>query len=93
MYRNPAVEKATDTAVELAAKSGLTGHAAALRWTIYHSILKPEFGDAVIIGASSNAQLTENLNIIEQGPLAKEVVDAFDGVYAHLGDSQPPYHF
>lgn len=32
---------------------GLTGHAAALRWTVHHSALDYDKGYALIIGASS----------------------------------------
>ncbi|KEF54217.1 uncharacterized protein A1O9_10013 [Exophiala aquamarina CBS 119918] len=53
----PNIEAATDRALELAAKHGISGNAAALRWTIYHSKPGDEFHDAVIIAASSSDQL------------------------------------
>ncbi len=43
-----------------------------------HSLLKREFGDAIIIGASSAAQLEENLINFEKGPLPEDVVQALD---------------
>jgi aflatoxin B1 aldehyde reductase len=43
-----------------------------------HSLLKREFGDAIIIGASSAAQLEENLANFEKGPLPDDVVKALD---------------
>jgi aflatoxin B1 aldehyde reductase len=48
---------AADHAKEVAAKHGINGHAAVLRWTTYHSVLNRAKGDAVIIGASSITQL------------------------------------
>jgi aflatoxin B1 aldehyde reductase len=41
-------------------------------------LLKREFGDAIIIGASSAAQLEENLVNFEKGPLPEDVVQALD---------------
>jgi aflatoxin B1 aldehyde reductase len=37
---------------------------------MFHSALKPEFGDAVVIGVSSAEQLSQNLDIAEAGPLS-----------------------
>lgn len=43
-----------------------------------HSVLKKEFGDAVIIGASSASQLEENLLNFKKGPLPEDVLKALD---------------
>ena len=58
----PAIDVATDRARDVATKHGINGHEAALRWTVYHSSLSSEAGDAVIIGASSVEQLKSNLD-------------------------------
>jgi len=93
MYKKPTIEAVADRAREIAAKHGISGHAAALRWTVHHSSLAAQFGDAVIIGASSPAQLRANLDMIEEGPLPKEVVNAMDTLYKEVGESEIPYHF
>jgi len=62
----------------VAKKHGLSEAECALRWIMDHSMLKRELGDAVIIGASSAAQLEENLTNLEKGPLSEEVVKALD---------------
>lgn len=77
----------------MASRHGLTGHAAALRWTVYHSALDYEKGDALIVGASSLEQLSANLDIIEDGVLPAEVAEAVEAVYGQLGDDQPSYHY
>lgn len=59
-------------------KHGLTEAEAALRWMTNHSLMKREYSDAIIIGASSAKQLDENLANLEKGPLPDEVVQAFD---------------
>ncbi|KAJ0114189.1 ldo keto [Diaporthe amygdali] len=92
MYSKPKIASAVDKTTEVAAKHGINGHAAALRWTTYHSKLDPANGDTVIIGASSTAQLAANLDIIDQGPLPQDVVEAVDEVYGQLGEDAIAYH-
>ncbi|KAK5079592.1 hypothetical protein LTR70_009273 [Exophiala xenobiotica] len=66
---------------ESAAKYGITGHAAALRWTAWHSELSEECGDAVIIGFSAYDQLAQNLNTLEQGPLPAPLLNTINEVW------------
>ncbi|EHK50931.1 uncharacterized protein TrAtP1_009309 [Trichoderma atroviride] len=91
-YVKPSIDAAADRVREVAANHGISGHAASLRWTAYHSALSAERGDAIIIGASSIKQLNENLEIFEQGPLPQDVVDAVDAVFAEIGDDAIAYH-
>ncbi|KAI5459602.1 NADP-dependent oxidoreductase domain-containing protein [Mariannaea sp. PMI_226] len=90
-YLQPRIIDATDNALAVASKHGISGHAAALRWTAYHSVLSKEHGDSIILGASSPGQLESNIDMIEQGPLPDDVVAALEAVYAETGD-QIPYH-
>ena len=53
--------------------------------------MKREYGDAVIIGASSAAQLEENLTNLEKGPLPEEMVKAFDEGWAIVKGVCGPY--
>ncbi|RMZ89958.1 hypothetical protein DV736_g2798, partial [Chaetothyriales sp. CBS 134916] len=66
---------------QMATRYGITGHAAAIRWTTWHSELGAEYGDAVIIGASKLDQLAENLDILEQGPLPDPLVETMNSVW------------
>lgn len=52
-YWKEAYFKALASIEEVAAKHGLTVAEVALRWMTHHSFLKHEYGDTVIIGASS----------------------------------------
>ncbi|PIL23923.1 hypothetical protein GSI_13674 [Ganoderma sinense ZZ0214-1] len=61
----------------------------ALRWVQHHSVLTPQ--DGVILGASSVAQLEQNLEDSEKGPLPKEVVKALDEARLIVGASAPTY--
>ncbi|CAI6337766.1 unnamed protein product [Periconia digitata] len=57
---------------------GLRESEVALRWIGHHGGLKREFGDKVIIGASSVEQLEMNLGDLEGGELDGEVLEVLD---------------
>lgn len=86
---------AADVVKEAAAVYGISGHAAALRWTTWHSDLQADLGDAIIIGASSQAQLEENLDILEQGPLPDPLIQVIEGVWEDVRDFEqgPKFSF
>jgi aflatoxin B1 aldehyde reductase len=91
LYMKESIMAAGDKAVAAASKHGISGHAAALRWTIHHSLLSRAHGDSVIVGASSPEQLDSNLDVAEQGPLPDDVLLAMEAVYREIGD-EIPYH-
>ena len=85
----------TEAALSKASEHGINGHAAALRWCAYHSALKWEHKDAILLGASSVAQLESNIDMIDQGPLPEDVVVALDAVYEQIkrADAEIAYHW
>jgi aflatoxin B1 aldehyde reductase len=87
------VESAVDSARSVAMSYGISGHSAALRWTLFHSILDTQYGDSVIIGASNLEQLEQNLDIIAEGPLPKEVAEKMGSTYSEIADAEIAYHF
>lgn len=58
-YWNEPYFKALGIIREASEKAGLTMTEVALRWVSHHSLMKREFGDAVLIGASSRAHIEE----------------------------------
>ena len=64
-YWNNAYFDALDILRPVASKLGVTEVECALRWMTHHSKLKGEFGDGIIIGASSPEQLEQNLKALE----------------------------
>lgn len=64
---------------------------AAFRWIYHHSALKPEYGDGVIIGASSVRQLAENLELTKKGPLHDNVVSVMNGIWNSTSHLCPNY--
>ncbi|KAI4866126.1 aldo/keto reductase [Hypoxylon rubiginosum] len=92
-YQKPSIVAAADNAASVASKYGISGHAAALRWTAYHGVLEKAHGDSIVLGASSSEQLDSNIDAIEQGPLPEDVVAAFDAVYGQIDkESEVAYH-
>lgn len=70
-----AVQRVRDAAAE----ECLGGHEVAIRWAFWDGALDGRFGDAVIIGAGSEAQLKETCDFIQKGGLdggLRGVVDA-----------------
>ena len=92
-YLKDNIIAAVDRVIEQLAKHNINGYGAALRWTIYHSKLEAGLGDAVVIAASSVAQLMLNLSFIDEGPLPTEVANAFGKVYGEIEGSEFPYHY
>ncbi len=64
---------------------------ATYRWLAFHSELKEEQGDGILIGASKYAQLEQNIAAIENGPLPENIVDAFDRAWQHCKADAPEY--
>lgn len=92
-YWNEAYFDALDVVRPVARRLGMTTAEAAVRWVSHHGALRREYGDAVIIGASSAAQLEENLTNLEKGPLPEEMVKAFDEGWAIVkGVCKPYFH-
>ncbi|KAL7943303.1 NADP-dependent oxidoreductase domain-containing protein [Trichoderma barbatum] len=84
---------ATDNALAIAGKHGISGHATALRWTLHHSVLNAKYGDSIITSPSSIDQLNSNLDTVEQGPLPEDVVKAVNEIYDAVGTDEIPYAF
>ncbi|KAI3542385.1 aflatoxin B1 aldehyde reductase member 2 [Colletotrichum abscissum] len=92
LYRKPPVRIAAATILELVENYGINGHAAALRWTAFHSNLDGKHGDAVIFGVSKTEQLHETLDALEAGPLPEDLAVAINSIYSTVEGAEPPYH-
>ncbi|KAJ3756804.1 Aldo/keto reductase [Lentinula raphanica] len=91
-YWNDQYFNATSIIREVADKYGLTMAEVALRWLCHHSMLKPVFGDSIIIGASSLEHVKQNLADLEKGPLPTEVVEALDKSWEIVKPYASPYY-
>ena len=64
---------------------------AAYRWLAYHSMLKPERGDGIIIGASCREQLIQNISYVNKGSLCGNVVQAMEAAWTISKVDAPEY--
>lgn len=71
---------------EIAEEAGTSKAALAYRWVTYNSILKPEYGDGIIIGASKVQQLEETLKSLDQGPLPESIVTKINHIWELVKD-------
>lgn len=94
-YQNRYWKESFFDAVEIiksaAEKHGITSIEATYRWLSYHSMLKPERGDAIIIGASKLSHLTQNMEAVKAGPLPQELIDAFEKAWSVTKVDSPEY--
>ncbi|KAJ7026375.1 Aldo/keto reductase [Mycena alexandri] len=77
-YWNDEYFQAVEVVSKVAEEHQLLLTEVAFRWCRYHSHMKVEHGDNLIIGASSYKQLDENLVFLEKGPLPDDIVQALD---------------
>ncbi|THG98238.1 hypothetical protein EW026_g3918 [Hermanssonia centrifuga] len=83
-YWNEAYFKALASIEAVTSKHNLTLAEVALRWISHHSLLKREYGDAVIIGASSLNHIEQNLVDLEKGPLPDDIVETLDEAWSSV---------
>ncbi len=72
---------------QIAQSAGRSLVSLSLNWLLHHTA-----SDVVILGASSMAQLNENLGATEEGPLPEAVVTACDQVWHDLRGPLPVYN-
>lgn len=91
-YFSDAFFNAAAKIIAEAEAAGITGHAAALRWTVHNSALSGENGDGVIVGASSVEQLRQNLDAVKAGPLTGKLAMAMQEAWEMGKEASPNYY-
>ncbi|KAI1753936.1 Aldo/keto reductase [Xylaria castorea] len=91
-YGHPLIQASVADILAAAEKYGISGHAAALRWTAFHSILDGSYGDGIIFTVSSLEQLHKTLDAIDAGPLPTDLADAFSALSSTTEGHSLPYH-
>jgi aryl-alcohol dehydrogenase-like predicted oxidoreductase len=86
-YWHPAYFDAVDQLKAIAAKAGRSLIDLSLNWVQHHTPV-----DCIILGASTEQQLDQNLAAWEKGPLPQDVLDACDGVWNQLRGITPTYN-
>jgi aflatoxin B1 aldehyde reductase len=82
---------AIDEIKSVGEKYGINITEAAYRWLVYHSMLNPERGDGIIIGASSSEQLIQNISYVNKGGLPDNVVKAIEDAWTISKVDAPEY--
>lgn len=89
LYNRPSYLEALSTWNDIANEEGVTKADLAYRWVKYHSVLKPENGDAIIIGGRSLEQIEQTLASITKGPLSEKAAKRIDEVWELIKDDAP----
>jgi len=64
---------------------------AAFRWLVHHSQLHSEYGDGILIGASSVVQVETNIKSLDQPELPATVVSVFNNAWELVRMGSPDY--
>lgn len=75
----------------ICSKENITITEATYRWLAYHSMLTPERGDAILIGASKLNHLISNMEAVKEGPLSDDIVTAFETAWKITKGDSPEY--
>ena len=86
-YWHPEDFAAVDELKSVAAQAGRSMVSLALTWMLHHTPI-----DVVLLGASREPQLMENLKAAEAGPLTADVLAACNRVWAKLRGPVPIYN-
>jgi aflatoxin B1 aldehyde reductase len=81
LYGKPELLESLAQWEETAKDEGCSRADLAYRWVRYNSPLKPEFGDAMIVGASNLKQLKQTIEGSNAGPLSAKAVKRIDAIW------------
>lgn len=73
-------------------KEGISCAAAAYRWLVNHSLMNAEYGDGILIGASTVEQLNQNMLFAKEGPLPQNIIEAYNEAWAIAKLDSPAYY-
>ncbi|KKY33245.1 putative aldehyde reductase [Diaporthe ampelina] len=86
LYAKPRLLEGLGRWEELAEQQGVPRAELAYRWVYYHSKLRQDLGDVVLVGASKPEQITQTVEGINKGPLKPEVVKGIEEVWELVKD-------
>jgi len=89
MYSKPTYLEALAEWADIAKEAGCPQADLAYRWVTFNSPLKPEHGDAIIIGARNVEQLKQTLNGLNAGPLDTKTAKRIDNVWEKIKHEAP----
>ncbi|KAL1897647.1 hypothetical protein Sste5346_003955 [Sporothrix stenoceras] len=89
MYNKPSYLASLAHWEEAAKAEGVSRAELAYRWDAWHSILKEEHGDALIVGSGSLEQLDETLKWVQKGKLSDAAVAVIEQIWEDVKGEGP----
>jgi len=89
MFVKPAYLDVLDKWSQIAEEEGVSKALLAYRWISYHSALKTEYGDTLILGASRPEQIRESVAGLKEGPLKPESAKAIEELWQLVENDAP----
>ncbi|KAL6692382.1 Aldo/keto reductase [Trichoderma pleuroticola] len=89
LYYKPSYLKMLEEFGKLSTETGISRSGLAYRWVRYHSALKAELGDEMILGSVNAQQLEEALGELNKGPLEAATVEKLESLWQLIKDDAP----
>jgi len=89
----PSYHKALDMWGDAAQAAGCSRGELAYRWVAFDSQLDPEYGDAIVFGASKLPQVTETLAWLKKGSVGEEAKATIDKIWEVVEKDAPLDNF
>ncbi|KAL6405266.1 putative aldehyde reductase [Ilyonectria robusta] len=89
LYNRPSLVEALEAWHEITRDAGCSPYNLAVRWVVLNSVLKPEYGDAVIIGPGTTERLQDVVNGVKQGSLQHDIVQRIDALWKTVSHEAP----
>lgn len=90
-YWKPSFFKSMQILSDCCREEGISLLSASFRWMAHHSLLRDEWNDGILLGASNIKQLTQNLLALREPKLPARVVDAFEDAWEKAKIDSPAY--
>ena len=88
-YNRPKLIEGLGVWHAIAKDANLPAAELAYRYVAYHSAIKADLGDAIIVGASRPEQLDQTIKGIRNGPLSQDIADRIEKVW-DIVESEAP---
>jgi aflatoxin B1 aldehyde reductase len=94
-YRNRYWKKSNFEAINLiktkCQEEGILLVEAAFRWLVHHSFLDRDKGDGIVLGASRQEQMEQNIEFIKKNALPDSVINAYNEAWEEVKKESPSY--
>lgn len=81
MYNRPAFVEALNEWAKIAEEEGVSKAELAYRWVAYDGVLRPELGDAVIMGARNEEMVRDTTAWLKKGGLSQKAKEGIDKLW------------